>query len=76
MFATLLDLSAKLGPRMRRLVLLVATAGMGLYASTTATALNSGDTVDLLTGILLLGGFTILAALTWAGRPVPARRRH
>jgi len=76
MISLLQTLSSRMGARSRRLLLLLASIGMGVFASSTASAMQQHDLPDTVSGAALLFGCTIFAALAWTVRnPVPVKRR-
>jgi hypothetical protein len=69
-FVSLLaELSARLDPRTRRIVLIVASAGLVLFARTTVAALQDGSLPDLVAGAILLGLFATAAAVASCRHP-------
>lgn len=62
----LLVLAERLPQGARRVLIVLAGAGMGLYACATADALQQGDIAELLAGAALTALFAVLGALLWS----------
>lgn len=58
----------RLSPNARRILIVLAAAGLALYARATADAWADGDTIDLVAGGLLTTGFATVSALLWSLR--------
>jgi ABC-type glucose/galactose transport system permease subunit len=68
-FSLLTEFSNRLDPRMRRVLLVSASAGLVLFARTTVTALRDGSIPDVVAGAILMALFAVAAAVASTRRP-------
>lgn len=61
------ELSGRLDPRFRRVLLAASTAGLTLFARSTVVAMQANDVLDSLAGLVLLLLFAAGAALACTG---------
>jgi ABC-type glucose/galactose transport system permease subunit len=69
----LAELSDRLDLRSRRILLVVSTAGIVLFARTTVAAFQDGALPGVVAGAVLLGAFAIAAAVASTHTTAPRR---
>jgi hypothetical protein len=67
-FSFLCSLAASLDTRVRRIILLLGSAGLAFFAGSTATSLRQGEFADALAGITFLLICSASCALAWSSR--------
>jgi hypothetical protein len=67
-FSLLTELSARLDPRTRRVLLVASTTGLVLFARTTVAALRDGALPDVVAGAILLVACAVAAAVACTNR--------
>jgi hypothetical protein len=60
--------SERMSPRARRVLIVLASAGLALYARATADAWHRGDIAEMVAGAALMAFFATFGALVWSAR--------
>jgi hypothetical protein len=63
-----LAFAERMSPFARRVMILLASAGLALYARATADAWQRGEVAQLVAGAVLTAGFAAFGALVWSVR--------
>jgi hypothetical protein len=69
LFSLLAELSQRLDMRFRRVLLVMSTAGLVLFARTTGAALQDGTLADVVAGVIMLMVCAAAAAVACSNRP-------
>ena len=68
LFSFLCSLAASIDTRVRRIILLLGSAGLAFFAASTAASLRQGEFVDAVAGFTFLLICSASCALAWSSR--------